>query len=43
MITRGHDSRQTEMPTTAGADDFLALQADFDEVLASVDSKKSRK
>ena len=27
----------------AGADDFLALQADFDEVLASVDSKESRK
>ena len=27
----------------AGADDFLALQADFDEVLVSVDSKESRK
>ena len=27
----------------AGADDFLALLADFDEVLASVDTKESRK
>ena len=42
-MRRGHYSHHLALKAMAGADDFLALLADFDEVLASVESKESRK